>query len=179
MTRPLREGRAQRPHPLIVLGWPAGLAEWFVFQERELCPSFGLLVWNKYESSLISEWKNQSVLAPGSPDFGASCLPELSGKHTQAALHLDFWSCRMLHKKGSQWSHGSWACIEFLRLGAALFLSTCAPYLDWASLLPRQQRRSAQIHLKQACSLYYIELIMNQALNMRLILFKVTPNFIF
>lgn len=111
MSRPLREGRAQRPHPLIVPGWPAGLAEWFVFQERELCPSFGLLVWNKYESSLISEWKNQTVLAPGSPDFGASCLPELSGKHTQAALHLDFWSCRMLPKKGSQWSHGSWACI--------------------------------------------------------------------
>ena len=122
MSRSLREGRAWRPHPLIVPGWPAGLKAWLVFQERELCPSFGLLVWNKSESSLISEWKNQTDLAPGSLDFGASCLPELPGKHTQAAQHLDFWSCGMLHKrKEACGPMGSWACVQFLRQGAALF----------------------------------------------------------
>lgn len=99
------------------------------------------------------------------------------GKYAQAALNLDFWSCRMLLKKGSQWSHGSWAC-TVSQAGSSPFPQHQALHLVWASLLSRQQRRSAQIHLKQACSLYYIKLIMNRALKMRLTL-KVTPNFIF
>ena len=146
MSRSLREGRAWRPHPLIVPGWPAGLKAWLVFQERELCPSFGLLVWNKSESSLISEWKNQTDLAPRKPGFWCQLFARVAWEtHTScpAPRFLVLWD--ITQEKGSLWSHGKLSLCTVPQAGSSPFPSPNAPYLVWTSSWSRQHRMSKPV----------------------------------